>query len=221
MSKLYGNMNAAEINETARNLRENMEFDMIRALGAENGIDDKILQEFIDGETEFLLPESAPEEVKPDPELSTAPNEESAAPNKESASEKLQRELAGTNDSRIPIKPIVVHLIGLCREDNAFEQKVLQGHKTLKKCCDYVYEQARQKLNGRSGYLEDDVVYKMAGDYYRLDDAEIERKKAEEAKKAAEAREKAESERKAKKEAEKKQAKKEKANDDEEQISLF
>ena len=65
------------------------------------------------------------------------------------------------------------------------------------------------------------MVYKMAGDYYRLDDAEIERKKAEEAKKAAEAREKAESERKAKKEAEKKQAKKEKGNDDEEQISLF
>ena len=214
MSKLYGNMNAAEINETARNLRENMEFDMIRALGAENGIDDKILQKFIDGETEFLLPESAPEEVKPDPEPSTAPNEESAG-------EKLQQELAGTNDSRIPLKPIVAHLIGLCREDNAFEQKVLQGHKTLKKCCDYVYEQVRQKLNGRSGYLEDDVVYKMAGDYYRLDDAEIERKKAEEAKKAAEARAKAEAERKAKKEAEKKQAKKEKANDDEEQISLF
>ena len=63
MSKLYGNMNAAEINETARNLRENMEFDMIRALGAENGIDDKILQEFIDSETELLLPEDVP--VKP------------------------------------------------------------------------------------------------------------------------------------------------------------
>jgi len=214
MSKLYGNMNAAEINETARNLRENMEFDMIRALSAENGIDDKILQKFIDGKTEFLLPESAPEEVKPDPEPSTAPNEESAG-------EKLQRELAGTNDSRIPLKPIVAHLIGLCREDEAFGQKVLQGHKTLQKCCDYVYEQVRQKLNGRSGYLEDDVVYKMAGDYYRLDDAEIERKKAEEAQKVAEARAKAEAERKAKKEAEKKQAKKEKANDDEEQISLF
>ena len=214
MSKLYGNMNAAEINETARNLRENMEFDMIRALGAENGIDDKILQKFIDGETEFLLQESAPEEVKPDPEPSTAPNEESAG-------EKLQRELAVTNYPHIPIEPIVTHLIGLCREDNAFEQKVLQGHKTLQKCCDYVYEQARQKLNGRSGYLEDDVVHKMAEDYYRLDDAEIEHKKAEEAKKAAEARAKAEAERKAKKEAEKKQAKKEKANDDEEQISLF
>ena len=63
MSKLYGNMNAAEIYETARNLRENMEFDMIRALGAENGIDDKILQEFIDSETELLLPEDVP--VKP------------------------------------------------------------------------------------------------------------------------------------------------------------
>ena len=214
MSKLYGNMNAAEINETARNLRENMEFDMIRALGAENGIDDKILQKFIDGETEFLLPESAPEEVKPDPEPSTAPNEESAG-------EKLQRELAVTNYPHIPIEPIVTHLIGLCGEDEAFGQKVLQDHKTLKKCCDYVHEQIRKKITDGIYYLEDNVVYKMAEDYYRLDDAEIERKKAEEAKKAAEARAKAEAEQKAKKEAGKKQAKKEKANDDEEQISLF
>ena len=116
MSKLYGNMNAAEINETARNLRENMEFDMIRALGAENGIDDKTLQEFIDGETELLLPEDVP--VKP-----------SAAPKKESAVEKLRRELAVTNYPHIPIKPIVTHLIGLCGEDEAFGQKVLQDHK--------------------------------------------------------------------------------------------
>ena len=221
MSKLYGNMNAAEINETARNLRENMEFDMIRALGAENGIDDKILQEFIGGETEFLLPESDPEEVTPDPEPSTVPNEESAAPNKESASEKLQQELAGTNYPRIPIETIVTHLIGLCGEDEAFGQKVLRDHKTLKKCCDYVHEQIRKKITNGICYLEDNVVYKMAEDYYRLDDAEIERKKAEEAKKAAEARAKAEAEQKAKKEAGKKQAKKEKANDDEEQISLF
>ena len=149
------------------------------------------------------------------------PNEESAAPNKESASEKLQQELAGTNYPRIPIEPIVTHLIGLCGEDEAFGQKVLRDHKTLKKCCDYVHEQIRKKITNGICYLEDNVVYKMAEDYYRLDDAEIERKKAEEAKKAAEARAKAESERKAKKEAEKKQAKKEKANDDEEQISLF
>lgn len=208
MSKLYGNMNAAEINETARNLRENMEFDMIRALGAENGIDDKTLQKFIDGETEFLLPEDAP--AKP-----------SAAPEKESTAEKLQRELAAIHKPCIPIDPIVAHLTSLCREDAVFEQKVLQDHKTLQKCYDYVREQVRQRLNGCDGYLEDDAVYKMAEDYYRLDDAEIERKKAEEAKKAAEARAKAEAERKAKKEAEKKQAKKEKTNDDEEQISLF
>ena len=219
MSKLYGNMNAAEINETARNLRENMEFDMIRALGAENGIDDKILQKFIDGETEFLLPESDSEKAQPEP--STAPNEESAAPNKESTAEKLQRELTAIHKPCIPIDPIVAHLIGLCREDAVFEQKVLQGHKTLQKCYDYVREQVRQRLNGCDGYLEDDAVYKMAEDYYRQDDAEIERKKAEEAKKAAEARAKAEAERKAKKEAEKKQAKKEKVHDDEEQISLF
>lgn len=208
MSKLYGNMNAAEINETARNLRENMEFDMIRALGAENGIDDKNPQEFIDSETELLLPEDAPAEP-------------SAAPEKESAAEKLRRELAVTNYPHIPIEPIVTHLTGLCGEDEAFGQKVLQDHKTLKKCCDYVQEQIRKKITDGICYLEDNVVYKMAEDYYRLEDAEIERKKAEETKKAEEARAKAEAERKARKQAEKKQARREKAHNDEEQISLF
>lgn len=196
MGALYGSMTNTEINELARNLRETAEYEALLSLGIENGLEEPEVQAFFESKADTLMSE---DEASPEdhPEDEKSPEPENPVSEGETAVDKLRRELAAGKDNRVPAEPITNHLIELCGKDQAFGQLVEQGHKSLKKCCDYVYEQARSRIHGGSGWLEDDAVYKMAEEYYRLNDAEIERKKAEERKAAEEARAKAAAERKA------------------------
>lgn len=97
----------------------------------------------------------------------------------ETAEEKLTREAKKGGGSGVPTTPIFLHLMGKIKTSEELKQFILLPNKTLSKCYQYVYEQARSQLNGASGWLDDNVVYQMAEEYYRLDEAEIEKKKQE------------------------------------------
>lgn len=120
-------------------------------------------------------------------------------------------------------KPIADFIVGKC-EDEEFAALVMQEHKTLEKCLNFVMEQAKNHLNNKCGYIPPDEVFSMVNDYFTMDDAELERKKAEEAamrkeeaKRQSEERAAKAAEAKTKKAAEKKAAK----QSAEGQISLF
>ena len=101
------------------------------------------------------------------------------------ATAKLEREANSSGGQNVPAIPIYNHLKKLCESRIGFADMVLQEHKTLIKCFTYVYEQVKNTLakGSQNAWVADDVVYKLAEDYYCLDDAEIERQKAEEKKK--------------------------------------
>lgn len=135
----------------------------------------------------------------------------------EQATAKLQGELKAVNQPFME-NPIVDY-IGKNLDESLAECIVLE-HKSLAKCISYINQEARKKLGGKNGGLPDQDVYDMAVAYFRLDDAEEERIKAEVAAKRAE--EAKERQRKAKAEKEAKQAEKQpnqKPKPD--QLSLF
>lgn len=211
MGAVYGSMTNSEINELARNLRETGEYDALLSLSIENGVDESEVKAFYDGKTQALVsedndsPADRPEnEISPETgnpasakEIEKDTDAGNPASEIENAVDKLRREMAASKETRVPAGPITNRLIELCEQDEAFCKAVEQAHKGLQKCCNYVYEQARNRVGGSCGYLEDNVIFGMAEDYYRLDDAEIERKKAGERKAAEDARAKATAERKA------------------------
>jgi len=82
------------------------------------------------------------------------------------------------------IEPISIYLLGRLENDNDDELAtwVVQEHKTYQKCINFVADQCHKHLNGKPGQISDNEVYLMAIDYFRADDAELERQK-----KAAEA----------------------------------
>ena len=134
------------------------------------------------------------------------------------AIKKITDSMEDCTEKRVPAEPIARYLVGKCGEDEELAGLVMQEHKTLQKCFDFVYEQVKNHLNGASGWIEDNDVYMMALDYFSLDDAELERQKAEEEVKRAEERRKNEEER-AKRMAEFKATPSK--TTDSEQISLF
>jgi len=84
------------------------------------------------------------------------------------------------DDKRVPVEPIAIFLKNKCGEDEEFAGQVMQEHKFMDKCLDFVYQQARKYLNGVSGWIDDNEVYMMAVNYFRLDDLELERKQVKE-----------------------------------------
>lgn len=109
----------------------------------------------------------------------------------EQAVAKLNTELKGTKLPHME-KPVVEYVLTAMNEQLAAH--IMLSHKTLKKCMDYIRDEARKKLHGKNGYLPDQAVFDMAIAYFNLDDAEEEKKKAEKAKKAKEDAEKRRSE---------------------------
>ena len=92
------------------------------------------------------------------------------------------------------------HLLHKCEEES-FSSLVLQKHKTLYKCLNYVMEQAYHIAEKKHEAMDEEAwekdqnvglaifevqVYQWAEEYYALDDAEAEAKKKEEEKKAIE-----------------------------------
>lgn len=170
--------NKEELNAVAKHLREVHDFDELRRLAREWTIPRKDVENFIIGKRCFL----AEIEVG-DYEYATA-------------EEKIRKEMWILKD-RDFADVISQHLVKKC-EDEFFSSQVLQPHKTLQKCLNYVMEQAYEiaekkykALKEESGDSNRNVamacseiqVYQWAEDYYMLDDAEDEEKKREEDKK--------------------------------------
>ena len=92
---------------------------------------------------------------------------------------KIKSSMEGLKEKRVPAEPIIKYLTGRMEDDAEFATLIMQEHKTLQKCFDFVYEQARNHLNNQNGWIDDEEVYLMAADYFLADDAELERQKAE------------------------------------------
>lgn len=93
---------------------------------------------------------------------------------------KLQEELKKAKENDFA-EPVIEYLIERCKESESLAADICQDHKTWEKCYQYIYESAREKLNGKSGPVRSDVVFEWAEDYYRKDDKAEEEKKAKEA----------------------------------------
>jgi regulator of protease activity HflC (stomatin/prohibitin superfamily) len=78
------------------------------------------------------------------------------------------------------IAPIAFYLqIRLEGGDEDLAVQITQEHKTFQKCIDFVAKQCEKHLGGKvNGQISDNDVYLMAVDYFRADDAELERQKA-------------------------------------------
>ncbi len=92
---------------------------------------------------------------------------------------KLQAELEKAKEKEFA-KPVIEYLMERCRQSESLAADISQSHKTWEKCYKYIYEEARKKLNSKSGPVRDDVVFEWAEDYFHLDDKALEEKKAKE-----------------------------------------
>ncbi len=112
------------------------------------------------------------------------PADDAASPDvasiKQTAKEKLEKEMEADQDKSFS-EPVIGYLLKRCGEDLGLARDVLQGHKTWKKCLDYIYGQARKQATGSRAAVRDEVVYEWAEDYYHKDDKAEEERKAREA----------------------------------------
>ena len=89
------------------------------------------------------------------------------------AAEKLKNEFKESKDKRVPGEHILKHLLTKCKEDEEFSRRINLEEKTLKGCFDYVFNEVKKKLNGSSGWVEDNEVYRMAETYWLLNMTEL------------------------------------------------
>lgn len=205
MNKIFGEFKSIEsLNETALNLREAGENDEIFILGQENDISKDTINKFVNGEIDYLAkPETeVPIERKCRVCGCTEDNAceggcywvgedlcnkctESSLTGDETAIEKLKRELESEDKSSVPAEPIVKHLISKCESDATFAERVKLKSKNLEECFNYVYSEVKKKLNGVSGWVDDNEVYEMAETYFILEKVDIEAKQPPRPKKEA------------------------------------
>ncbi len=205
MEKIFGDFKSIDdLNKTAKNLKDNEEYDELLILGQENGIDEERIKEFYDSEDETLVEDEQKCRICGCTENDACEggcywvendlcskcaekmkNEEKEVPIKsdETAVAKMQREIKEAKNKVVPVKPIVTFLIAECERDADLGNLILIPHKTLEKCFSYVEKKARSKINGNAGWIADDEVYSWALEYFKLDDAEIEKAEAEKRKK--------------------------------------
>lgn len=105
------------------------------------------------------------------------------------AIEKLKRELKENPSDKVPGAQITDYLIQRCQDDEDFSEKVLDENKNLKGCFDFVYKKVKEKLESKSGWIDDQEVYNMAEEYFTGEKAKKVKviKKSEELSKADEA----------------------------------
>lgn len=106
------------------------------------------------------------------------------------AREKLEAEKKIHRDDEA--KAIIDYLIKRAEEDPGMGEDILQPQKTYTRCWSYIMDQAKKKLNNRSGAVRSDTVFEWAEDYYRLDDKALAEKEKKDAKKPKGAVKKAE-----------------------------
>ncbi|MFR0985251.1 MAG: Cas9 inhibitor AcrIIA9 family protein [Frisingicoccus sp.] len=166
--------NTTELNKAAGHLRTQMEFDRIRKLAEEWMVPDSYVEDFIAGKR-ILLADIDVEEKE-----------------YKNANAKLAEELQILNDEYFS-DVIGAYLCRKCKSAD-YESLVLQHHKTLQKCLDYVlkkaYEIAEAKhgengMRGRNGVgiaMTSAQVFQWVDEYYALDDEKEDAEKREKAK---------------------------------------
>lgn len=171
--------NAGDLNTVAEHLRNVKSLDVLRQLASEWLVPSQDLKDFIAGKRFQLV----------DIEI----QEKDYA----SAEEKLREEMWILKDREFA-DILAQYLIKKCGNE-FFSAQVIQKHKTLQKCLNYVmgkvYEIAKEKYKGMGDEdrspeknsvglaMSEGQVYKWADEYYALDDAKEEAKKAEKTKK--------------------------------------
>lgn len=96
---------------------------------------------------------------------------------KEIAVKKLKEELEKSTNKAFA-NPVIEHLLKRCEESESLCADIVQEHKMFDKCIKYITTKARKYLSGKSGAVDDTIVYEWAEDYYHLDDKNIEEEKA-------------------------------------------
>jgi len=229
--KIFGDIKSIEdLNELAKNLKETDEIEEIRLLGQENNVPEKDVEEYINGSRSLLmepgkvedhnakalqsdtwksvrkaLKEDAKIEEKKEQTNPEAKEKKSGGEQFTSASEKLQGQAKNLENLKDVGEYIADHISYI----GELQDLILQEHKTMEKCMNYIYEQVKKKVKERSGMQcvaigRDDCV-KLAEDYFKLDDKATEELKA---KQEAERKKKQAEVKKKQKEAVKKSTKK-------------
>lgn len=200
--------NTRELNRVANHMRARREFDRIRKLADEWMVPGSYAENFIAGKRSCLADLDIGEK------------------NYKNANEKLAEEMYLLEDAEFA-DVIGVYLCRKCR-NREYAAKLLQNHKTLQKCLDYVLDKAyslveqKRKDHGRKENrmgmaVGDALVFQWVDEYYALDDEKKELEKREEAKaKYLEAKKKKESQKKKKEEREAKQKERQKKKEEKE-----
>lgn len=176
-----------EINVLAEHYRTCHNVAAIESLAKEHSISKEDTDAFIAGKRNFLL--------------KVLLTRQSA-----SATEKLTEEMLLLQDSGYATM-IGTYLLELARKDPVMNDVILQPHKTLRRCMEYVHEKAyetaleKAKKEGKAGVgqnagiaIGSTEVFAWVIDYYLLDDhKEIAKKEQEEKKQVKKAWERAES----------------------------
>ena len=115
------------------------------------------------------IPDPTPEEVE------TA-KKANAGDIQAKAKQKLEDEVKEAKNKSFA-EPIIEYLIERCKESESLANDICQDHKTLEKCYNYIVENAKKKLKGKSGPVRSDVVFEWAEDYFHKDDKAEEEKK--------------------------------------------
>jgi len=206
-----------ELNRAAAHLRSQEEFDRIRKLAEEWMVPDAHVEAFIAGKR-ILLADIDIEEK-----------------DYANAKAKLAEELHLLSDEHFA-DIIGVYLCRKC-QDREYEALVLQKHKTLQKCLNYVLEKAHAIAEGKRGEtgtqsrqgigvaVTSTEVFQWVDEYYALDDEKEEAEKKEKAradfvknkKKQAEMKKKRENQEVKKKQNEKKKEERERKKKEAEQ----
>lgn len=161
-----------EVNRMAAQLRRLGMKEKLKELADKNHVMNQDLEDFLQGKRYFLI--DAGQTIK----------------SYDTARAKLMDEMLTLND---PLFGTVIggFLLQCCGKEE-FQEAVLQGHKTLQRCIEYVMEKAYELLGedqkkarrNAAVAVVSDQVFEWAKGYYALDDKaalEEKRKKAEEA----------------------------------------
>lgn len=170
--------NTEELNAMAVHLRLSQNFSELKSLAAKWLVPEDHIQDFISGKRA---------------QLAEIPLEEKEY---SSAVEKLREEMWLLKDQMFT-DIVSRYLIQKAEENPAFSMQVLQKHKTIQKCMNYIMEQAysiaqkehEKRVNGKQPVtgrqqnvalgISEIQVYQWAEDYYALDDAKQEADKKE------------------------------------------
>lgn len=156
-----------EINAIAADLRRIGLREEIKILAEKNKVPSENVEEYLKGKRYFLL-------------------DGGNAKTYETARGKLLDEMGILNDAQFG--DVIGQYLLKCCDSPEFAKLVLQNHKTLQRCIEYLMTKAQERVIDEEGHqprkacvaVSQDMVYQWAEEYYELDDLEqVKRAEAE------------------------------------------